>query len=115
MPRYAPSKTMIRAKRLHQNWAETDSALSTDDLTLSIFEGQINDVEVKDDEILAAETHLKALRVARHSGRKIVHNSSKRIMNFAKGRFGDDSSVYKLLGGIPVSERARPSRSKTQE
>ena len=112
MSKRAPSKTMSRAKRLHQNWAETDPTLATDDLNLQIYSGQIANVDTKDNEILATEAHLKALREDRREDRKIVHNSSKRIMNLAKGRFGDDSQEYKLLGGIPVSERARPSRSK---
>ncbi len=108
MTKYAPSNTMARAKRLHQNWAESDLSLASDDLNLQIFAGQIADVDTKDVEILAAEAHLKALREGRREDRKIVHHSTKRVMNLAKGRFGDDSSVYKLFGGIPTSERARP-------
>ena len=110
MTKYVPANTMTRAKRLHQNWAETDPTLATDDLNLSIFERQIASVDTKDNEILAAEAHLQALREARREDRKIVYHNTKRVMSLAKGRFGDDSSVYKLLGGVPISERARSGR-----
>ena len=114
MPRIAPSKTMLRAKRIHQSWLETDPAFETDQLNVQIYADQINYVEIKDNEILAAETHIKALRKARREARKIVHVSSKRIMSVAKGRYGDDSSQYKVFGGIPLSERA-PSRRRSSK
>ena len=111
MAKLAPSKTMMRAKRIHKSWIETNPALETDDLNLQIYTDQINFVETKDDEILTAETHIKALRKARNDGRKAVHVSSKRIVSVAKGRYGDDSSQYKVFGGVPLSERAPRRRS----
>ena len=110
MSKTVPANTMVRAKRLHQNWVESNPNLATDDLTPNTYAAQIAAVDTKDNEILAAEAHLKALRETRRECRSIVYDSTKRVMNLAKGRFGDDSTVYKLLGGVPVSERARPKR-----
>jgi len=113
MAKLVPSNTMKRAKRLHQNWVESNPDLDTDDLTPDTYAAQIAAADTKDSEILAAEAHLKGLREARRECRRVVHNSTKRVMNLAKGRFGDDSLAYKLLGGIPSSERARPRLKQT--
>ena len=110
MPRKIPANTIARAKRLHQNWVESNPNLVTDDLTPNTYAAQIAAVETHDDEILAAEAHLKALRETRRECRGLVYDNTKRVMNLAKARFGDDSAAYKLLGGIPLSERARPKR-----
>ena len=110
MSKNIPAKAMARAKRLHQNWVESNPDLDTDDLTSQIFATQIAAADTKDAEILAAEAHLKALREARRECRSIVYDSTKRVMNLAKGRCGDDSVAYKLLGGTLISERACPKR-----
>ena len=113
MPRNISAKAIARAKQLRENWATTDPNLATDDLDLQIFTDQITDSDTKDAEILVAEANLKSLRQSRHKARRIVNDSSKRIMSVAKGRFGDDSPQYKLMGGTPISERARPARRVT--
>jgi len=110
MPKYISPKNILRAKRLQQNWAETAPELATEDLTLKIFTDQLTATDNRDVEILAAEAHLKSLREARRIERRVVNTSYKRIMSVAKGHFGDDSTEYKLLGGVPLSERARSSK-----
>ena len=111
MTKIPPANTVDRAKRLYQSWAEADATLACDDLTLTIYAEQIADAEARDHDILAAEAYLKRLREARRKSRAIVYDSTKRVMNLAKGQFGDDSVVYKLLGGTPISERARAKKS----
>ena len=108
---------MARAQQTLSAWRQFGPDVEFAGIKSSVLEAQMRNAQVVRDQILAAETLLDRLRMARDHGERALSEQLTLIGYGVCGHqdFGDDCALYRAMGYVPRSENrsGRPRKPKT--
>lgn len=115
MPTYTPKSARERDERFVNSWQENSPDKKWAEVTLADFKAESEQISDKEDEIAAAEAHVKALKIQRDDLIKKHMETCDFIAADVAGdrNFGPDSALYAGFGYIRKSERKRGGRKPT--
>jgi hypothetical protein len=112
MPNYTPKVARERDERFVNSWQENSPEQEWAGMTLAQFKAESKAIADKENEIAAAEAHIKALKIERDNMIKKHMESCDFVAADVVGdrNFGPDSALYAGFGYIRKSERKRGGR-----
>jgi hypothetical protein len=105
-----PSDIVKQAQDVLLAWGQIDSTMLVGKMPLSSLASDITLATDFDARIAKLEKQLVNERNQRDAHNAGMWDKIKRVRNFVKGNYGDDSSQYELVGGTRVSERKAYTR-----
>ena len=107
-----PTNVIKKAQGVLNGWNQIAPVPTYGTLTAASLTTDITSAAAMEAQIAALEAQLADRRVLRDTQLKSLWDKVKRVRNYVKGNFGDDSAQYKMVGGTRLSER-RSTRRKT--
>ena len=105
-----PINVLSRAKRIRSAWNHIGAEVQFGILTQELFIADMARADSIEEQIRGTESELKRLRNERDALYLSLWDKVKRVYNWVKGVYGDDSTEYEMVGRKRTSQRKRRAR-----
>jgi hypothetical protein len=115
MSKKYPSNIIEQAQEATNGWGQINPSMQVASMNLSTLAGDILTAADLEVQIAKLEKQLEDKRAQRDAFFTGLWDKVKRVRNFIKGNYGDDSAQYKLVGGTRLSDKKPRTRKAAAE